>query len=309
MERIQSHLRCAFGLARAGLLLGAVLAVLLFVSLRATVARADDAMLELGRHLVALSESGLGREGRGVLLNGQSLGFRVLTVEQEIDSVLDFYESWCRTGSGSLQEQEAALAGLDHSALAPPASDRSWRDLTMRKRDGDLGFIACLKHGLARPSAEELQERSRRFFESGNLRDLGLFHYAAATKVGDTTRVITLWTEGDFYPFRMFPAEGDAPGFDPSGIARPPSGRRMLSAGEHGHDETLGVYIDCQESVDELARFYRRDFLRRGWRVMAEESEGPGDRLFALQRGEAMRVVSLAEEAGEGASVSIATTR
>ena len=301
--------RHAAALVRATLVLLVAVIVVFTFALRGGMARADESMLELGRHLVTLSEAGLGRDSRGVLLNGQTIGFRVFTTSQEPSAVLDYYDSWCRGGTSPQTEHQEEIEGLDTSA-APhlEQGDRSWRDLTHRALAGDLGVIACIKHGVANISSEELGERLKAFFGSGNLRDLGMFHYAAVTRIGEQTRVTAVWTEGDFYPGEMFPATGDAPGFDPEGFSPPPSGRRMLSAGELGHDETLGMYLDIEESVEELVRYYKRDFSKQDWRLVADQDED-GTRLLVVQRANAMRVVALSKEPGGHSSVTIATAR
>ncbi|MCP4446833.1 MAG: hypothetical protein GY811_16015 [Myxococcales bacterium] len=304
-----SYFRVTVGLTRVAMLTLAILSLALFLSMKVAVARADGAMMDLGRHLMALSEAGIGRDSRGVVINGQQVGFRVFTSEHEIETVLEFYDDWCRGGRGEFATQEDELFVVNESLPGVEFSDdRSWRDLTMRGVDGDFGFVACMKHGIPGATAEQLGDRVMRFLKSGNLRDVGQFHYAAATRIGDVTRVVAVWTEGDFYPGSMFPAEGDAPGFDAFGVSRPPTGRRMLSAGEIGHGQTLTTYTDSDQSISELAVFYRRDFFTRGWRVLADEVESADLRYFVVQRGSEMRVVSLSQEPGEGASVTIATT-
>ncbi len=202
------------------------------------------------------------------------------------------------------------LTLLDHSPAAQgDEKSYSWKDLVLRHDDEELGMVACLKHGLANPSQGQLLDRMRKFLETGNLRELGQFHYATATRVGDVTRVVAVWTEGDFFPLTMFPAEGDAPGFDPSNMSRPPSGRRMLSAGEFGHTQTLGVYLDVEEDIAALAGFYRMDFVRHSWRLISDESSDAAHRLLVVQRGSEMRVVSLSQEPGEKANVTFASAR
>lgn len=296
------------GTARVVMLLSVALAIAVVLSAKAAMARADDAMMDLGRHLLALSEAGLGRGSRGVIINGQQLGLRVFSTEHDMETILDFYDGWCRGGLGSFATQEEQLFLVDESiSQIAPADDRSWRDMTMRDAQGDFGFVGCIKHGVPGATNSDLGTRMMRFFESGNLRELGQFHYAAVTRVNGVSRVVAVWTEGDFYPGEMFPKEGDAPGFDAAGVSRPPSGQRMLSAGEIGFSETLTIYVDTNESVPELAQFYRRDFLSRGWRVLADEME---TRLhyFIVQRGSEMRVVSISQQNGEKPSVTIATT-
>ncbi len=306
---LRSYVRVSAGLIRVLLLILVTLALILWISTKAAVARVDDSMLDLGRHLVGLSEAGLGQHDRGTYINGQQLGFRVFTTEQDLSTVLDFYEGWCSNGLGDFATQDEALSIVNESnSVISIEGDRSWRDLTMRSLEEDLGYVACIKHDLPNASSEQLGNRVLAYMDSGNLRDLGQFHYAAVTRVDDVTRVVAVWTEGDFYPGTMFPLEGDAPGFDAAGISRPPSGRRLLSAGEVGHAQTLTLYVDCEQSLDELAVYYRSDFLRHGWRVMLDETEGSDMHFFIVQRDSEMRVVSLTREPGESSSVTIATS-
>jgi hypothetical protein len=306
----RSYARVSAGLVRVGLLLVGILTLVLWVSLRSAAARVDDSMMDLGRHLMGLSEAGFGHNERGTYLNGQQLGFRVFTVDQDVQAVLDYYENWCSSGRGDFARKDQDLAVLDQSSTGVELSlDRSWRDLTRRGFNDGEGYVACLKHDVPNISSEQLAQRVRQFLGTGNLKDLGQFHYAMATRVDDVTRVVAVWTEGDFYPLSMFPANGDAPGFDPAGISRPPSGDRMLSAGEMGHAETLTIYAKSEQSISELARFYQRDFRARGWRVLLDQAEGGDLRYFVVERASELRIVSIGREAGEAASVTIATTK
>jgi len=305
---IRSSIRVGLGLFRVLLLAIATLSLVLWIGLRSASARVDDSMMELGRHLVGLSEAGVGGYERGTYINGQHLGFRAFTVQHDVQDVLNFYEGWCTNGLGDFARQEESMAIMEESRESVTFDlDRSWRDLTMRGHEDGEGYVACLKHDTPSASNEELGSRLMRFFESGNLRDLGQFHYAMATRVDDVTRVVAVWTEGDFFPGAMFPAEGDAPGFDAAGVSRPPSGKRLLSAGEIGHPQTLTIYAESEQSIRELTQFYRRDFVARGWRTLMDSDEGGEHRFFVVQRGSEMRVVALSPQGGS-TSVTIATT-
>ena len=273
--------------------------------IRSASVQADDAMMDLGRHLLLLSEQGMGNSERGVVINGQQVGFRVFTTEQEIVSVLDFYEGWCRGGRDEAPSQEDFVDRVDSSELITLQQDQSWTALTRRGMDDELGFVACIKHGLENASMAALGEKMSRFTKTGNLGELGQFHYATATRVGDKTRVVAVWTEGEFYPLSMFPLSGDAPGFEVPGLSRPPSGRRMLSSGEVGNAETLTMYIDCEESTEELAAFYRREFSKEEWIVMMDDAQEELH-LFVVQRGADMRVIAISSE-DSGRTVTIAT--
>jgi hypothetical protein len=305
---IRTSIRVGLGLFRVLLLAIATLSLVLWMGLRSASARVDDSMMELGRHLMGLSEAGVGGYERGTYINGQHLGFRAFTVEHDVQDVLNFYEGWCTNGLGDFARQEESMAIMEERGSSVTLDhDRSWTDVTMRGHEEGEGYVACLKHDTPNASSEELGSRLMQFLESGNLRDLGQFHYAMATRVDDVTRVVAVWTEGDFFPGAMFPAEGDAPGFDAAGVSRPPSGKRLLSAGEIGHAQTLTIYSESEHSIRELTQFYRRDFMARGWRTLMDSDEGGEVRFFVVQRGSAMRVVVLSPQ-GESTSVTIATT-
>ncbi len=298
-SKLKQIRRYSAGLVRVGLLCIVTLSVAVVLLVRSAVVRADDAMLDFGRHLQLLSETGMGSGERGVVLNGQQLGFRVFITDQDMVTALDYYESWCRGGTGSFIEQEHGLQVIgDEDEAVSLVQDRSWTDLTRRAVDGEMGFVACIKHGLANASRETLSAKVGDFVESGNLADLGQFHYASVTRVEGGTRVVAVWTEGDFRPIDMFPTEGDAPGFAITGMRRPPSGRRMLSAGEIGNSETITVFIECEESIEELSEFYRRDFETRGWQVL-DESDSSAGRMFVIQKNDDMRIVAIASDNGE----------
>jgi len=155
-----------------------------------------------------------------------------------------------------------------------------------------MGYIACIKHGDPNGSEDKLSEKFALFRKSGNLKELGHFHYAAVQKIGDKTRVINIWTQEDFFPMQLIPEQGDAPGFDPVAISRPPSGRRMLSSGEAGEPGSLVIYMECQESVGELAGFYREDFARKGWETLKDDKDSE-KHTFIVKNGSLLRIVSI----------------
>lgn len=268
-------------LLRCAALLGVALGLLAVVLGRFAVARADASLLEVGRHLSALGETGLGQGGRGIHLNGQVLGFRVTTTHAPPLAVLDHFEAWCRGGSGAFRDELDQLDFLTSSR----ASDDSWRDLILREEDGERGYVGCVKTGVRRPSLEALRGRLERMAASGNLADLGRFHYAYAEPVGDQTRVVAVWTNGAFHPTRLFPLAGDAPGIDVPGVPRPPSGRRLLSAGEVGHPYGITAYVDSDRSVAELVAFYRRELPRNGWEVLADTEMNASAQSLGAQKG------------------------
>jgi len=286
-----------------------VFALIVAASARSALATMDQSMLELGRHLMTLADSGLGSKSKTVLINNQQLGFRVFSTQASMGEVLNFYDSWCRDGDGEFAALDGDLEIRTQSLSQPPASrDRSWKDLGLRALDDQSGYLACIKHGVVNISSEQLAQRVLRFLKSGNVADLGVFHYAAVRRVGHATRVVVAWTQGDFFPATLFPEQGDAPGLDPRDFSRPPASRRMLSTGEAGHSENLVVYVDAKRSLDQLTVFYRRDFLRRNWRVLQDQRKSAEQHFFVVQQRAEVRVVSISLDKDGRCSVTVATS-
>jgi hypothetical protein len=290
------------GLLRLALLGVLVLAVSITLLARRATAAGKDALFELGEHLSALAEAGMGREQRRVLINGEALGFRVFLSPVPRERILDAYEGWCRHGAGAFEEEEARLAQAERS---PVHGDESWRDLTVRLERPSHAVVACLRHGLANPSPGELAERVRRFLDTGNLAALGRFHYVLVQERGEQRRVVCVWSEGDFYPLRMFPENGDAPGPAAPGLLRPRGSRRLLSAAELGVGASLTVFVDGEESIASLSERYRRHLASDGWRLREEEeASADGSRVLIADAGEITKLVYL-ERDEQGRSVAV----
>jgi hypothetical protein len=296
---IMSLLKSVTGRSLAALrvifLLVFIIAALLSSLLRVSVASAEEGLMALGQHLAVVAEQGLGTDGRGVLINGQVVGFRVLTTSKSLESALDFYELWCREGSGVFSEELEAVEEM----AASVGIDRSWKDLTMRSQSGPRGYVACIQQPGHRPDIQTLQARLAAFNKSGDLSELGRFHYVYATDLGQERRVVAVWTQGPFRPYALFPADGDAPGEEIPGIPRPPSGRRSLSAGELGTPQTLNIYIECEQSAEELAGFYREQLVRNQWTLLSDVRDESGGILLAIERGEEVRFLHFGSADGE----------
>lgn len=282
-------------LTRVAGLLAVLSALFITAGIKHSVATTERGLLELGRHLSVMAESGLGKNDRRISLNGQVMGFRVLTSDHETTTILDHYEAWCRHGSGAFSKQLDTLSERD----ATPLGDSSWRDMTLRSQDRHQGFVACIKGPSPRPPGKVIEHRLDALGRTGNLSELGRFHYAYVSERPDHRLVVAAWTEGEFYPGKLFPVRGDAPGFDVAGIPRPPSGRRTLSAGELGHGETLTVYVESEESMAALQFFYRRAFARNGWTLLADTPTGSRDHSFLVERRGDTRIVTLGTHAGQ----------
>jgi hypothetical protein len=107
----------------------------------------------------------------------------------------------------------------------------------------------------------------------------------------------------------MFPEHGDAPGRDPSLVARPSGLRRLVSAGLEERPYGLTAYAIESRPAVAVMNDYRRDLERRGYQeTTATWSEAEGEGAIFAERGRHMvAIVASRDEAGE-VSVAVMTT-
>jgi hypothetical protein len=289
---------------RVALLAGLFLLFAILFSADRAVARVKSEMMRVGEHLMAFADPGTEPRVRDVLVNGQSLRFAVLTTDQPVAAVLDHYERWCMQRDGRFAEQldqaRAKLPGGD-------AVDSSLLDATLREGGDDQGFVGCFDAGGAgKLTPDDAAARFERFADTGNLADLGRFYYMFAERGAERTRLIAAWIDGDFYPARLFPATGDAPGSDVAGIPRPPGGRRLLSARQADAPYGWTIYERAGHEPAAVAAHYRQALPALGWGVTVDREVEPGTWTLAIARDGDTAILTIVEEGG-GTVVSIAT--
>ena len=211
--------------------------------------RAQNAerMLRMGAQLATVTSA----EGaRDVELNGARVQLTAASTEAEVSDVLD------RAYASCLDE------GIDVGALAGPGERRGVTpgllDPAMRWDGGTEGFVGCLG---ARAGAVAWE----RFRSTGDLADVGGFRYLYAVRRGDRTQLVSVRSEGAFALGTMFPARGDAPGFDIEGVPRPEGARRTLAVRELGRLQSMTVHRGSSEGA--LRRHYLERLPAEGWRV------------------------------------------
>lgn len=278
--------RTAGRLARVAAVLAVLLAAATLAMLRAAKAQAGQSMIDAGRALAGYAEwVEPGR--RAVVINGQPLAFSVATVDLDLDDVLDRYELWCRGGAGPFS---AVLDDLE--PVSGPALPEPWQAYALREQRDVDGAVGCFRTRGADRSDAAHRAQVERFAASQHTADLGTFHYAYAARTDGGTVVVTVQSERGVDLAAMFPPDGDVPGADVPDLPRPPTGRRVLSAGEAGHPDSVTIYAGGDDSIAGLRAHYERAFADHGWTVLADEVTGLHDRAFVVERGHRMVVIA-----------------
>ncbi len=275
-------------------------------------AQLSEGLLDLGGRMMRYSDAETQSAPREVVLNGQVMHLSSGVAAGSVESLLDRFEARCDAADGELMEQLAQL-----QAEHPEADGvEGLRSPTLRRDDGERGYVACLDLGPESVTATELVERLHRYGDTGDVAEVGEARYVFAEESGGSTHFVALWTSGSFNLRAMFPQEGDVPGEDPDGIARPPSARRVLQGFERGQPHVMTVYETRSDEAD-LERFFHRALTAEGWSLSVdptglEASRPMGDAptTFVAERGDRMAVVVLHTSLRTGhASAAVFETR
>jgi hypothetical protein len=193
--------------------------------------------------------------------------------------------------SGSSRLSVAAVLEHFQGYCTPAASEGFSRFL--RGGDDRRGYVACLDRLAAASSGELLRVLGDVALDG--LAAAGSVRYFYAERRGDTTLYIAATLEGGLDVKRLFPADGDAPGADLRGIARPAGSRRILSAHQEGQPYQVALYVEARVQPGELMREYRRKLAADGWRILEgrarpDRSQG-GSALFVEKGGRLVALV------------------
>jgi hypothetical protein len=125
-------------------------------------------------------------------------------------------------GKGELQAlQSAGHASNSHSAPADGVF----------VQEGPRGtVVACIDTQGVPWLSSEMLERVKKFRETGDLHEIGLFRYALVKKTSYGAHFLTMWSGQSTPLLKMFPKQGDAPGADHAFVPRVNGGRRVLSS-------------------------------------------------------------------------------
>jgi hypothetical protein len=258
-RRVQAFKRRFFGCLRVAAYVsvvgGSTLAVL---STRAN-AKLREQSLSLSQELLPLAD--LLQEATALRLNGEVINFSMTVLENtNVTRVLDRVQAQCEKTPGPLAQQSLALLkGLPKSMPGSAALSELMSKLVVTRQESDgQGAVLCFT-GDGSPADPTFAEK---FAETRDLSQLGKLRYvmagqgSAAQHEQHTTRVISLWTEGQFRLESLAPPDsGDAPGSDSALIPRPPQSARIFSAETVGAPYAVRIY-ESDASESEVLAFY-----------------------------------------------------
>jgi hypothetical protein len=242
---------------------------LLCAVLAARAVRADfmEGSLRIGRELEGLGD--VVGSPKTVFINGSSMYIATAFTDQMPREVLDRFEAMCEEHPDFMTRafKDIPTALLEKAKIKPSLGLHM--GVARQEVDGE-GALACITD--SRPSSlRELGARFKAFMETKDLAELGSFHYVYVKHNDKGTHVRTIWTEGPFNLGQMFPAKGDAAGFDSPFVPRPPLSKRILSA--TALQVPYGVHIyDSAEAPDAVRTFYERELDARGWKRAGQET-------------------------------------
>jgi hypothetical protein len=299
---------------RAGVLLGRVVRTMLMGSvlllcygvfaLRSAYGRANDAGLIFSEQLLSLDSGGsgvVGGESYRIRLNGESVSMSSTASSRPFREVLDYFETQCTEHAEGLDRTFSTFDTSVHD-LAPSSGAPGFG--VMKRVSGDSGFVACFSasHVLTN---EETAARLKEAIVSGDLSKLGDFRYVAIEKAGKGSHAVAMWTDGAMMLGKMFPKQGDAPGFDWPNAPRPDGSRRFLTAYVEGAGYGVTVY-QVDGSAESVRAGIDGTLSRVGWSHMALPKQVPAMGTAYYRPGDtgADLVVATHESAAGKTSVS-----
>jgi len=237
------------------------------VAARSVYADFKEGSLRAGRELEALSDV-LGGVNT-VFVNGAAVHIATAFTAQAPAEVLDRFEAVCRAHP---QFMARALADIPDTLLekANVQADRVWRLGVVRHEKGDDGVLTCFTD--ERPAGmRDVARRLKAFEQSKDLSEFGHVRYVYVRRTDHGTHVRTIWTDGEVNLGKMFPAQGDAAGFDSTLVPRPPASTRILSG--TSAQVPFGIHIyRSSEREESLRRFYDAELGARGWKPVANRT-------------------------------------
>lgn len=261
---LQRMVRVAAALLRVSLYFAAVGVVLGCFGARLLWAKVQNDGLKVSDTLAAT----MGRVDSpyyDVTINGEVMHVATTWTDKPRGVLLDGFEKMCTQHTGGLAEEMAALPEKAKSALGAIATTPI--GLGVLKADmGPVGFVACLVRESSQ-GFKGLVSGLEEFGETGNLSVLGELRYLTVRESEQKGKsvVILAWTTGAFRLGKMFPDEGDAPGFDPPNVKRIDGSKRLLTAGVQKAPFQMSVYDVASLTPEQALDFYRDALPAEGW--------------------------------------------
>jgi hypothetical protein len=258
-RRVQAFKRRLFGTLRVAAYVSVVGAATLAVSSTRANAELREQSLSLSQQLLPIAD--LLQDATALRLNGELINFSMTVVENtNVAQVLDRVQAQCEKNPGPLaQHSLALLKGLPKALPGSAALGELMSKLVVTRQESDgQGAVLCFS-GDGSPADPEFADK---FVETRDLNALGKLRYvmagqgSAAQGEQRTTRVISLWTEGQFHLENLAPPDsGDAPGSDSALMPRPPRSARIFSAETVGAPYAVRIYETGAPAAEVLA-FY-----------------------------------------------------
>ncbi len=257
--------RLLAGASRVLLLLVILHGATFWLVTRSVKADIEQMLMGVGGEMMRYSDNTRQDAPRTFMLNGQNLKLSVGSTKDPLSVVLDEYETRCIKKDGGLSREFANA----YRKGGHPLTDQQRRqgDAVLRQDGTGKGFVVCLDSGTKVIHWKEWIKRLSRFVKTGNMSEVGQLRYIYAQQNKKTTTFVTLWNDASLNVWSMFPTTGDAPGFDLADVPRPAHSRRLLSARELGHRQSIHVYGSTLMDGNKLFGFYRDSLPKQGWKL------------------------------------------
>jgi hypothetical protein len=265
---------------------------LVFGALGVRQARAEyrHEALRFGRQMVELARSS-NQQVTKIVMNGQPLHVGSAVTLDSPEAVLERYDEYCKANGGqtddfkdiekALRKQTPGSDGANATAIDAKDSDTSALARAGHVRTGgkDDGAVICFVRGAQTKSTS--REAFESFVTTGDLGAFGELRYAYASKRGEKTLVLTVWTDSSFNLGSMTSdADHDSPGEDFPELPRPPNSVRVMSAHADGAPYGVNIYRTTDAPTQTLERF-DHEMKEMGWftydpELSEEEHKGLG---------------------------------
>lgn len=251
---------------RRGLI--ALVCVLVSLSCAFHSARAEltERALAVGERVLGLEAAWLAAAPRELWLNGAQVRVASGASELSLSALLDRLEAGCRARSKVWGAPVRKLFGGHVPSLL---------EGVLRVEGEGQGFVACFELGSEPVGVWGALRKLQRFSRALDLAELGGIRMVRAESRTQGSFFVAAWSEGAVPLATMFPAAGDAPGFDLAGIGRPRHARRIFSALQAGREPTIVVY-ESSMPLAPLLREYAGQLLSAGFEQLGTLDEGTG---------------------------------
>ena len=245
-------------------------------------ARAHELIASAGEQMLTYARAQHSDGARTLQINGVPLHLVSGSTPDSVAGLLDFMHARCRDAGGRFEEQlqQASRGRIPRIA----GGTRVPLDGVLRLDDEHGGYLACLDLGATRIAPEELLRRVQAFLATGNLAEVGDLRFIWATRSGQTTNYVAVFTQGPVPLLSMFPTNADAPGVDLPEVPRPARSQRLLSTWQQDQAPMLVSYRVAAPLGAAEADF-RALLVRHGYAIREPDARAQGSHAWLAERG------------------------